>query len=397
MVITPPIAKVLIVFFFSIPMLFSLFANSVGNYENRKLVSFPTKPASLNEVYEYPKKLDAWINDNFGLRLTFIRLNNWRRYYLFNQLPSDRLLGGLNGRIFLAAHTPGIPYSAITIPCGYSRKYNDKSENTDWIVNQLNTFDSTFRGLGFEPKLLIPPSAPTLYNEELPSWLRGKCTPPFPLSTALLSSKLKPYTKESIYFPIEHLRELKETSLAYPKHNFHWEGDGPRLAARHTIKLFWNLDSDSGAELVVKETNEESELASLAPGLGLRHTYLSPDFASSGIKECHGQSCIPELNSIASHILTWDTNVYENPKAPYGKLIIISDSFGRAVAKWYPQYFKKVIHLNTNIGINSKSDSQAFRQFVKNELKDAKLLFVYYDMNILTGNYVSKALPLVKN
>src|SRR5579884_2908085 len=86
--------------------------------ENRLPAPPPAMPRRWDEAMRTTAALDAYIRDRFGLRQPMVRANNWLRWTLFHEVTSPDLLVGKHGRVFLGAHSGGVPNSMIALPCG---------------------------------------------------------------------------------------------------------------------------------------------------------------------------------------------------------------------------------------------------------------------------------------
>ena len=97
-----------------------------------------------------------------------------------------------------------------------------------------------------------------------------------------------------------------------------------------------------------------SDLQHFVPGVDLWVDDLQPDYAAAGVHSCIGPSCFPELGKFAE--LLADVSRFQSDDGSGKKLLLISDSFGAAIAGWFSQYFTQVWHLNINYLINVSTD-----------------------------------------
>jgi hypothetical protein len=364
----------------AVPAAVALRDHGLRGQENRDLAPFPARPDSLSSALKYTEKLDRWINDHFGFRAFFVVLNNRLRFDLFRQFPTIQVIAGREGRIFLSAHaTYHAPYSAITTPCGYTKS------NTDDAAEQLSRFSSRLRGSGMDARILIAPSSPVLYVDQLPKWLEARCnasTPPIP--AVLGSPRLDQHARESVFYPLAEMRALRRTMDVFPKTWFHWSGAGPRAVAGLSAEHFWSIGQDSGSALSVSNRVTNSDIGHLFPGVELTIEMLVADYDASGVQFCRGPACFPGIQGVAGKL--GEVHTFHNGKATSAKLVILSDSFGQFIAGWYSRYFRDVLHLSTN-GLNQldAAEAEQFRQFVRRESQYGQLLFVYHDGSILDG------------
>jgi hypothetical protein len=92
----------------------------------------------------------------------------------------------------------------------------------------------------------------------------------------------------------------------------------------------------------------------------------------------------------------WQMSTYRNPKAPRGRLVIVSDSFGLPVAGWYSRYYKEVVHLCTNnMDQLAEQELQPIRTYLFDEAKGGDLLFLYHDVTVHAGRIGADAALLL--
>lgn len=96
---------VLIIFFAVIlllPILDNIFHFSpVENlFEKRLPAEAPQKPKNISDLINYPKKFEAFFNDNYGFRKSYIFANSKIMDNIFNESPSARALIGKDGWLY---------------------------------------------------------------------------------------------------------------------------------------------------------------------------------------------------------------------------------------------------------------------------------------------------------
>lgn len=372
-------AKVLAVLILSVPALMSFVRPSNMANENRHLASLPAMPADWDQALQYPGKLDLWINDHFGFRQELVILNNRIRYALFRQFPTIQVIEGKSGRIFLSSHaTTHQPYSAISWTCGYSFR------GVDAVVDHLNTFASMSRRTGLDAKLIIAPSSPSVYTGELPGWLAERCkTSVSPIPSAMSSQQLDAAAKSIVYYPLDDMRRMEPGVRVIPKTWFHWAGTGPSLIAQYSVQRFWDIAVQDKEPIVTMKKTLPSDLSHLFPGIVLESEIDVADFAASDITECIGPQCFPEMDL---ERLGHDVARYRNEKRPSGRLVLVTDSFGRYIAGWYARYFREVLLVSTNaIEQLEPAQIQKIKQAFLVKSPENKIIFLYHDGSVLDG------------
>ncbi|MFC7514348.1 hypothetical protein ACFQUU_04960 [Herbaspirillum sp. GCM10030257] len=373
-------AKIMVVTVLLIPALLATGGRQEGVGENRNLANFPERPRDWDSIVKFPAQLDLWINDHFGFRDLLVKLNNRVRYTLFKQFPTMQVIEGKGGRIFLAAHsTAHAPYAAITQACGY------EYEHVEGIAKQLSAFDAGFRKLGVDAKMLVAPSSPVLYRNELPTWLAQRCDPSTePVPRVLASDILTPQARQRVYYPIDDMRAIERTANVIPVTWFHWSGTGPRMVAEASVRHFWDAKARATPTLHTSQQSLPSDIAHLFPGVELNSSVEVADFKASGITECGGPSCYPQLQAAMAKL--GDVSRYINPLAPNRRLVMLSDSFGRHIAGWYAPYYREVIHLSTNnLAQLDDSEIHGLRSAFFQSAEHTHVLFLYHDGSLLSG------------
>ncbi|MEN9868868.1 MAG: hypothetical protein RL748_4458 [Pseudomonadota bacterium] len=381
-------AKCLIIVILLLPALGALLAGKGASQENRNLAKWPEQPRTWPQMQQYPGKIERWFNDHLGLREELIALNNRLRYRLFHQFPTPQVLQGKNGRIFLASHTRDqADYLAVQNVCGY--QYHDLPQ----LVEQFNDFGRTMQKQRLDAYLLLIPSAPVLYPEELPDWLAARCNAQLPpIQLALQDPQVQ--FKSRLLYPRQALLQAKASQSVFAKTFFHWSNAGPRIASELSMQQFWHTNPAQAPALQTQTLQQPSDIANLFPGVRLNSEVEVINFVASGIKQCHGPACYPELGPIAARL--WGVNRFHNPAAPRQRLVLISDSFGLNLGPWYARYYQDVVQISSNdFGLLSAPELAQLKAFVFQHASSQDLLFAYHDGTIQGGKRISSDLNII--
>jgi hypothetical protein len=381
-----PASWFVLVFFvlIALPAVIQLLGPGSGNSgtENRSLAPPPSWPQRATDALKVPGLMDAWLADRFGLRGPLVRLNTWLRWHLFQELSSTLLIPGRHGRIFFGSHNGAPPDSLITVVCG--------AETTDAMLNlaesNIRHTLAVARNAGFQPTLLLVPTAARLYPEDLPPRLSEKCeggTPPADAVMARLSD-------ENVVYPLGEMLRWKQQIEVIPRHRFHWAGEVPRRVTALLAETRWGLTRDF--PITFSRRSRTSDLNQLSPGLGLSDMVDEPQSRQAGVRECWSVKCeIAELPEEARLPLTISARAGE------GRLLIIADSFGDDIAPDFSEYFAEVWTVHTNY---SRTISPASRKLLATELRQRfqgdRLLLIAHDFAV-TGDFdklVTDVLPM---
>jgi hypothetical protein len=141
--------------------------------------------------------------------------------------------------------------------------------------------------------------------------------------------------------------------------------------AEHTLGL------TKRREIGVRQVIAESDLANLIPGITLRNPTTVADFTHSGVRECRGVSCFPELKPFAPVLLEVSHFWWESGSGP--TLVLLSNSFGARAAEFFGEYFANVIHLNADFQRMSAEQRQRLPVLLRERFKPDVLLFLDHD------------------
>lgn len=384
-------AKAALVLLFSIPLLASLQPSIPGTAENRQLAPVPSTPHTWSEALAWPASADRWINDHLGWRSELIALNNQLRYTLFDQFPTRQLTQGKHGRLFLSAYNPtDAAYSGIQSVCG------DGTDDalTKLLITEFETFSATMQAQRLDARLLVAPSAPMIYQEDLPHWLQARCAATAsPIQRALATPALQSAQHAArILYPLEQLRAARAGDAIFPATWFHWAGDGPRLAAELSMARFW--PAPPSRELASTTQNLPSDLNNLAPGLEFSNPVKLVDFSASGIQECRSPDCYPEMPDLIAKL--WGVNRYHNPAAPLPRLVLISDSFGLQAGPWFARYYRDVLQVATNdLARLTPAEVARLKTLLFQQQTPQHVLFLYHDGTVQGGGRIGADLKLL--
>ena len=196
------IAVLSLISLLSIPSVLSFLDPVNAGRENRYFATLPALPGSRAEWVLYPQALDRWINDHFGLREPLLELNEAFRFKFLGELNSTQATVGNHHRVFLGSHVPGLQnaYSEMLQVCGYGETPFDFGIEVD---RNRRAFE-TLKSRGIEAHLLVVPSAPILYSEDLPVWLRGLCETAPPRARRILDElKEDAWIRPRILYPLQ--------------------------------------------------------------------------------------------------------------------------------------------------------------------------------------------------
>jgi hypothetical protein len=365
------------------PALFQLLLPDAQREERRALATMPALPATPDQARHLPDAIDGWLKDRFGLRQPLVRLNNWVRWQVFGEIATPRIIIGRNGRLFLAAHDDG-PATLITDLCGAGVEDVSIDRAAGAIVAGL----ARVRAAGFDAALLLVPTAPRLYPEDIPEPFATACAglkPPVDRIAALVAAS---DVGADLIYPVDLMLGFKGQAEPIPRHHFHWAGEVPVRVAEAVAEGHWSLPRT--LTLPLRAISRGSDLNNLNPGMGASDSIREPDVRTVGIRSCTGSGCGPieGLSPGAESAL----ERYRRPD-PGPRLLIVADSFGDEISRNFLEQFGEVWRVATNnLAGLSPADRRNLADALRTRFQGERVLYVYHDAAALDGLGVIAAL-----
>lgn len=374
-------AKLFIVGLLALPLAATVLTGPTATSENRALAAPLERPSTWREALALPAAADRWISDHVGWRAQMIAAYTWMRHRLFGRFPTHQVIAGQGGRIFLAAHSAsGTPNTAIALACGWNW------QDLPRIAADANRLVRTFQAKGMDAKLLIVPSSPVVYAEQLPAWMTPRCSPAQVPGAALLASPLlEASTRKAILFPLDALRAGRNDIAPFPLTFFHWSGAGPRTVAGLTQEHFWQRPASGGTPIPLVQRSLPSDISGLFPGISLDSVAGEPDFAGTTMSLCHGAPCFPGMEPLMAKLFIVGRIINSAPGlAP--RLVLITDSFGLAGAPWFARYYREVVYVSTNALAQATVEELAqLRALLFRPGSGDELMYMYHDATVYQG------------
>jgi hypothetical protein len=229
----------------------------------------------------------------------------------------------------------------------------------------------------------VIPTAPALYTEQLPAWLRRQCAGAKTAERILDKLKDDQFAAVRTIYPFATLMAATKSGEVIPRYNFHWEAFGARAAARQIAESYFHLQR--AIELPIVPSRQASDLSRFLPGLSLVQTELVSGESPADFQRCQARpECLPELGPSISLVGDY-TRVSSSRPAPR-KLLLLSDSYGASIAPWFGEYFSEVWHLSTNAMERlSAAQIAELRHTIFDKFAPDFVLFLYHDGAAIGG------------
>ncbi len=362
----------------SLPMLVQLGGvDPGGGTENRILTPPPRLPTSLAGLAALPRATNSWLDDHFGLRRPLVALSNAWHFALFGESGNPQIAFGRHGALFLTSHDAADPQQMLLFLC----RGGDVDAASRAMAEALAGFlDAAIRRDPRTIDLLIPTKT-IVDRADLPGWMRARCVGGREVLPALLASLAarRPDLRARVIYPLPLMQGLSGADAPYPKFNFHWDGPGLRHVAAAVALRFGRPER---ARLALLAQEKRSDIAHLLPGVSLPFRTFEPDLAAGGIEASMRIADLGDAGALLGDVSRF---VRHDPLGTAGrgpKLLILSDSFGQAIAPWFAAYYGEVWHVAVN---NIAALTPARRAELLDQLFDRfrpdDLLFVFHDFS----------------
>lgn len=213
--------KILIIVFvliLGLPLLDSAFHFSPVKelFEKRKPVAMPDFPKSFADLLTFPKKFDAFFNDNYGMRKSLITLHSSMMDKVFDESPDSRVVIGKDNWLYFDN------YNSILDAEGHAPLADDLIVRgvEHYAKNRKQVEDA-----GMKYLLVIAADKTTIYPEFLPDYIKSA-----PLGQHRIDKFLNALTKKYPDFPVVDARPIllqaKLKEKVYQETDTHWNRRG---------------------------------------------------------------------------------------------------------------------------------------------------------------------------
>jgi|WetSurMetagenome_2_1015567.scaffolds.fasta_scaffold42908_2 hypothetical protein len=280
----------------------------------------------------FQEEFSAGFNDNAGLRMTMIRINNQYDYSLFGIIHAEGFIAGKNGYLYEEDYIKE-----------YTGKYFIGKKVLDRKMDKLFDVQRMLRERGIDLILVLEPGKASYYPEYIPNRYHPEKST---LSNyTYLTSKLMERGMD--YLDLSHwFLELKDTSRynLFPRYGMHWSIYGMNLAL-DTLSRY--ISSVSGKKL---------------PGFTMRNIELSatPRSTDNDIEEM-ANLLFPMPDDTYAYpvnifgddtsrrnlnVLVVGDSYYRNIKDDFSGFLFKADTFWYYNSKVYPHIHTKVVYVD---------------------------------------------------
>lgn len=277
--------------------------------EQRTLAQRPAWPDQWSALLELPKKIDAFVNDQYGLRTQIMLANALLRYALHSS-PNVSVYYGVDSWLFLNADH-SLPQVSHNPPRYAALKR---------FAHLLSELDAVLQQENRRLVVGVAPNKESVYLEKLSWWLRTKTGP---MEYDVLLAELAK-TRVNTADLRATLREAARKAPVYYKTDSHWNILGALTAYNALVtaagQTNWRIDP-----LTALQPNSLEFSGDLARYLGLHHFLTELDW-----RLVVGDP--PKNETILNDRTTFPTRVFDYNRDG-SVVLVIGDSFSNRLFK----------------------------------------------------------------
>lgn len=253
------------------------------------------------------------------------RAEAWLHYRLTGYLPPPIVIGQ-HGRLFLGNHEGSPPGSLIADVCGVGVEPLAIARSVRLIRSVL----VASRATGVPFRVLIVPTAPRIYPEDLP--------PGTPCNDPAADRVVNALDDPAIVYPVAAMQALKLRFDVLPPRHFHWAGEGPLRVAEEVADA---MGLQRAMVLTLLDDDRASDMNGFYPGLGLHDRVGTPNLRAAAVTQCSGTRCDPKLPAA----------IVAFARPGPGRILVLADSFGDELAGNFSEYAGVVWLVRMNLAL----------------------------------------------
>ncbi len=196
---------------------------SSGLKEKRFPAEAPSYKADKLLKSRYYRRLSAFLNDRYPYRSPLIRAKNWVDYYIFSTSPSEKVLIGRDGWLYL--------HSGVK---SYLRRDCEKKEQAENLARVLKKMEVKLESAGKKFYFIVAPNKATIYPEYVGFKVpQSSCSKSF---YELFLQALEKYPLRGFIRLDRLLLQSKKGSPLYFRTGTHWNSHGSAIASKAILE-----------------------------------------------------------------------------------------------------------------------------------------------------------------
>lgn len=322
----------LIIFFVAIlilPILDNIFGFSPVKdlFEKRLPTAFPQNPKNLFEITKYPKKFEAFFDDNYGFRKTLIFVNGKIMDNIFDESPSSRALMGKDGWLYFDNQDSFLDAQGLA-------KIDDKK-----VALAVKSFIQNWkllRAQKIDYLLVIAADRTSIYPEFLPDYIKVS------QENHRIDKFINALKKASPNFPLLDLRpilkEAKKTEIIYQKTDTHWNGRGAHFGYVESMKKL-NLKYNPRSDFI--DVEGVMDYGDISYIMGIKAENIDYNLKENFVPSFYN---IPPTNE--DYALFHKPITYLNRNKNLPRLFVYKDSFFDNMLEFFANNFSRSYFVN---------------------------------------------------
>lgn len=319
----------------------------ISAQEKRKLASFPQFSLTTPALMEWSKSLAKYFEDHFFQRENLVHCNALMRIKVFRRSPNFMVLAGEDGWYFYTGEWALYDFlrRPEKVDAELTRSWEELIAHRQQILQKLGT----------NYLVAVAPNKECLYPEFLPRRIRDMAGTPI---LQVMSARMQHSPMANHFLDLQKPLQLaKSNELLYFKTDTHWNARGAYFAYRAIIERvrLWH------PEIVpLSEDRFDKTMIDVFPGgdlimvMGLLGAI--PEWEEDWVAK---PPCTALADrSITSEMLPAGQSLKANgcPAGADLRVLVISDSFGEEIRKYFSATFKDVVY-SREVGV---TDLQGF-------------------------------------
>jgi hypothetical protein len=318
-----------------LPIAVNLLGGSGFMAENRRPEPPPAHAADVETLSKFPTAFERWFGDRFGLRDVLVRLNARALVQGLWVSPSERVVLGRDGWMYLGAEFTMFDY----------RKLNPfPRAMLDTWVQSLEAADRWLQARGSHLIVLIAPNGQTIYPEHVPKPYNRL---PRPSRLTQLAKRLQSTSIDFIDLR-KPLRDAKARERVWQMTDSHWNARGAFIASQAVIERVRAFYPDV-PPLTRDDYDAREEMGlggDLSGILDLRDVLLENHQQLVLRGPARAQAAAANVAFDPNRLDAWahpKATEIDDPKAPTA--VMFRDSFGTAMLPFLSERFRRIVYI----------------------------------------------------
>ncbi len=301
--------------------------SSVIPDEKRTRATLPDVAAAGASATTLFRGFEAWFEDHLGLRYPLVKAHHALEFYVLGQAPTDALMVGRDGWLFLAQDFALASYRAET-PFA--------PEALDAWAALLTDLEQRLAARDARLLVVIAPNKSSIYEEKLPPGVARA-------SARSRTDELVERLRETAVEPLDlrqALLEAKQQTEVYARRDTHWNGRGAYVAYRAILERLGGPEAPLGPDAVAeRHPVRPGDLSRMVPlGKWLREPQLEVVPVAPRAVRLEPAPAIEKPSRVQRKHQVFEV---ADPRLP--RALVYRDSFATALVPLLSEHFQRSV------------------------------------------------------